>query len=140
MPRVERAVLSGPFEDLTTDPVRGMISATGTKTGERTMKEETKRALERAANIVDAGWCQGFHAVDAYGEGCLSNDKAAVRFCAIGAIHRAVCDEDLPPRTSRLAIVAMENALGCCAVGMWNDDERRTADEVSGMMRELAAA
>lgn len=102
------------------------------------MVEALKRALKGAADLVDAGWCQGEFAMDVTGMGCKIGSKRAIRFCAIGAIHRACIEERLPPGTAARAKTAIQNATGV-AVSRWNDDAR-TADEVSGMMRAIAAA
>jgi hypothetical protein len=50
--------------------------------------------IERARALIDnqATWCQGAFAVRADGRRCEVHNRAAVRFCAYGALQRAAFD------------------------------------------------
>jgi hypothetical protein len=57
------------------------------------MSKSLKRiAMERAIELVEAGWAQGFWAADKNGARIDWTSQDAVAFCAVGAILRATYD------------------------------------------------
>lgn len=85
---------------------------------------------ERAARLVERGWCKGTAAVDSDGEAVRPNSRRAVRWCAFGAIaaHRGRWLE---------AIGWLRDHLEIDDLGDWNDRPRRTAKQVAALLRKL---
>lgn len=94
---------------------------------------------ERAADLVERGWCRVFLAEDANGDIAEACGPSACKWCLIGAIYR-VC----PTRESRFGLqraVRAELGLGntrANAVADWNDAPGRTQSEVVGVLRRVA--
>lgn len=89
-----------------------------------------QRVLLRAADVIEeCGWCQGAYSM------------MDGRVCAIGAIKVAIGlspDDDEEDTAFVIARRAMSDALGVQFVHEWNDDEKRTKEEVTAKLRAVA--
>jgi len=127
-----------------------------------------KLVLLRAADIVDNGWCQGNQALARHTEAELEpfrkegldpkewfivqpNDPRAERFCASGAIYRAIyraiCELGQPNTTDELESCsdlsgyissACARAIGISCFWFFNDSDDVTQPMVSAKLRWLA--
>jgi hypothetical protein len=89
-------------------------------------------ALEKAAELVRAGWIQG----DYY-------DDAETQFCAMGALSKACGERNLLEGVGigsplPLARAALVEQVGTALVTVWNDHPERTQDEVVEAMLQAA--
>lgn len=103
-------------------------------------RDGTREILLRAADIVDAGWCQHTMALDADGGEVTSFDDNAARFCVIGSIRRARLDtmlesDDCYPEEALLELLEVTDWDN---LAEWNDEPVRTGAEVSAALRECA--
>jgi len=91
----------------------------------------TAEILERAASTVDMAWAQG----DGSGSFCpIGVNCAYTALFSEGALHDGA---------RRGAIAALVNALGgddARSIWEWNDAPGRTKEEVSAMLRAVAAS
>lgn len=94
------------------------------------------RALHRAARYVERGWCQHDFAEDERGLPVPASAEAAVRWCLLGAIHRAT--DDVPGALARDCVSAVARAIGRGDITAWNDDADRRATEVAAALRRAA--
>ena len=111
------------------------------------------RVLRRAADIVEShGLCQGWYARDADGGQVDETDPHAESFCIRGALHKAVVDlrSEGTPGHDRLIGDQEHNCLMLVrsfllrkgvliSVVKYNDRPGRTAAEVAGLLRDVAA-
>lgn len=89
--------------------------------------------LERAAEQVAKGWCQGHGAEDARGYSTRTDSPSAIRWCAIGAIDlHGVYPEVEQARQALCAVI------GESSVAIWNDRAGRTQAEVVAALRQAA--
>lgn len=118
------------------------------------MEEQIRRVLKRAAGIVLKGWCQDDSAVDENGDEVASNDPAACRWCAAGAIELAVVQEfQLPKIPLSWGPAPEDEVLGGAlrwlqdeiadpdpdwCIGDWNDEESQTARKVANALRRAS--
>lgn len=98
------------------------------------MAQTAVEILHEAREIlVEKGWTQGCVARDARGKICDVGSRAAVCFCAMGAISKVAAFDD-PLRPAKQAIIALRRAIGLTrslqGVGAWNDAPERTKEEV----------
>jgi hypothetical protein len=118
------------------------------------------KVLERAAELVERGWCQGHVATTEAGTPCTLVE--ADRVCAMGAILLAIKELDVWSETDPVGMPISQYAASFVAPGlrqrfdqwsdylrsvvpshsislsMWNDAKGRTADEVASEMRAAA--
>ena len=106
--------------------------------------------LLKAAEHVDAGWCQTSWALDAAGERVMSDSPDACRWCAGGAVSKAAIEllpgadkadqRDLAVRAlKRLAeSLRMPTSDVVLETSMWNDTAGRTGKEVAMKLRRAA--
>ena len=87
--------------------------------------DEVGRALIRAADFVDQGWCQG-----RFGE------PGGPR-CAVGAILEVTADRLPFGNVRHFAVARLTRFIGC-RVQDWNDTKGRTVAEVAAAMRDAA--
>jgi len=105
------------------------------------MSEIDKVAVfERAAQLVETGWCQGTSALDAEGLPARWDSPKAVCFCAMGAIARAL--QDVSGWTQLKHSEAMTMVMGglkfagaTTGLVKWNDAQERTRHEVATLLR-----
>lgn len=64
--------------------------------------EQIARVLDRAIELLEAGWCQGHYAVRHSGVAVNPVDVRADRFCGVGAINRASWEAVHPVRSGDL--------------------------------------
>jgi len=96
------------------------------------MRLTADEVLERAASVVDLGWAQG--------DGSENFDSTGGH-CAITAVDYSALDADLDVHEA--AQSALVKAIGgdCVeAIWKWNDTPGRTKEEVSAMLRAVAAS
>lgn len=102
--------------------------------------------LNEARRLILAGWCRGAFAKDIEDQVCDVSSDEAVRFCAIGAIHRARLNMGvLETRIQGIlfsALCAAAKAATFPTIADWNDNCSDAAAVVEGFERarlELAA-
>lgn len=95
--------------------------------------------LLRAAEYVERGWTQGTGARSAKGRRVVVTGRAAVCWCAEGAIHMAARDNEetiWQARTVLLRVLPDE----VTSIMDWNDAPSRTQAEVVDALRRAAKA
>lgn len=100
------------------------------------MQNMTKKILERAANLVSAGWAQGVVGRYKNGDACGWDDSEAVSWCALGAINRAAMDEG-HCLGACAAVDRLRHIVGYFVVA-WNDAPERTQAQVVRALRSAA--
>lgn len=105
----------------------------------------TDRIIEGAAARLAIGWTQEHMAEDVHGLACDPEDTEAAAWCALGAVTAAVDslalnDARQERKAIRAALYRVAFAAGCAdddweegiesAVSSWNDDDRRTQEDV----------
>lgn len=101
-----------------------------------------KRAvvLRKAREVLSkkGSWIQGTYATTKHGRKVDPTDPKAVRFCALGAVHRVAST-----RTKSAALDRLERTVGSLGWGMYtaayNDQIGRTQEEVLDLF-DLAIA
>ena len=108
-------------------------------------EENIDLVREKAAQLVERGWCQFRDAEDELGRhlSCWDDPEAAA-WCANGALC-AASDCHLPEGEDiqgNLALLDAANARVCLEIGIawdalhiWNDEKERTAEEVIAALR-----
>ncbi len=100
------------------------------------MAKTVRSVLLRAAKLVEKGWAQNGGAFNKKDEGVRPVSRAAVKWCAWGAIYRAVGNDE-----SHLfydAYAAFRSVVPDSSPIHWNDAPGRTANEVAVKLREAA--
>lgn len=97
--------------------------------------------FERAAELVEAGWCQETSAKNATGGAVRWDAEQAVCFCAAGAISRALEDTSGWSQIKYSQAIAwmqetLKGAGVLSGIPKWNDAAERTQDEVAAMLRK----
>jgi hypothetical protein len=88
--------------------------------------------------IKSVGWCRGKYRRDALGRMC-SNPEDACSFCTLGAL-KAIYGQGEP---YRLKVHDVQNKLlekigkSFFNIVEWNDDKKRTKEEVVAVLKEL---
>jgi ketosteroid isomerase-like protein len=96
--------------------------------------------LERAIELVEAGWAQGVWAHDARGMPCDWQSDDAVAFCVVGAILRAH-QELLGVSQDRVwPIGRMPSLAGYEAEEMMTKNDHGTQESTLAMLRDKLAA
>ena len=101
---------------------------------------EKSETLSQAANLVEKGWCQGVNARDKNGKYVDDKDTSAVCFSATGAVDAVAENRDF----AYLSRKDFRHILHVCggyfyeSMQAFNDDPRRTKDEVVTMLRKAA--
>lgn len=101
-----------------------------------------QQILLRAAEIVEQGWCQQDSAQRADGTRTYSYDPTAVRWCALGAVHKAALELGQPLGSTRAAWL-LNRRINLrrpvhISINAWNDLPRRQAGQVAQFLREAA--
>ena len=94
----------------------------------------TIRVLERAAELVEQGWTQGFVARTASGNECDSYHSQACVWCAIGALERSLYEtggRSFFDAHHKLQIASGDRGM----LSEWNDAPERTQAEVVAAFR-----
>lgn len=99
-----------------------------------------EQIFERAAQLVERGWCQGNSATLTSGTPARWEDPAASCFCAAGATMRALWEAGWwCPETQSAAMTMLQRkvtiASKTIAPMKWNDAPERTKEEVAAMLR-----
>lgn len=96
-----------------------------------------REVLLKAAEMVERGWCQGMGARNAAGREVRPTSRAAVCWCAHGAILRSAKDG-----VGWLCMEHLARAIGIapCDVTGWNDAPKRTQAEVVSALKAAAEA
>ena len=121
------------------------------------MQEIEKKILEKAHDLVSAGWTKNYYAVDADGEVVDSENPTACRWCLLGSVGAAAArvsgalvmtyDEMLPHREAVIdmlvaRIKAMDFELDEPSdhpVVGFNDSSKTTHADVLGLLDEVLA-
>lgn len=100
---------------------------------------QLSRRLERAAALIERGWCQGYYANDRRGERVGWLNEKAVAFCMEGAVMRA-CGDQFDEAYPFLIRVLPRPPVGKRGnpIAYWNDRPRRKKLEVVAKLREAA--
>lgn len=101
--------------------------------------------IERAADLLESGWCQRAYALTADGREVHSSKPSAVAWCASGALMRAR-DEVLgtmAPHLYGAAVNDLTNFLiereGPMTISAYNDAPGRKKEEVVALFRDYLA-
>lgn len=101
-------------------------------------KKKVNEVLERSAELVAKGWCQGSYAKDKNGERCHFTDRRAKSFCLSGAINKITNElvgNDDYKLAYRVTLTLGENlSAEAEAPSSWNDSPDRTQQEVVDML------
>lgn len=100
-----------------------------------TDKAAIKKIIERAAEIVDAGWCQHTHHKVVAGKD---------HYCIAGAMHAAIKESGFDRFEAEGCNKPIWDYLESSGLSPWmstyNDAPERTKEEVVGLLREVAAS
>ena len=103
---------------------------------------ESQKILNRAAELVTQGWCKMTAAKDELGRHVPPTHPNACRWCATGAIDKAV--DDIIPNlgrheqaweVNRLAKYVQEANGIVCLLHRWNDSEKTTQEQVIQVLK-----
>lgn len=111
---------------------------------------KTSEVLLQAKKLVEKGWCQGSPAREADGSAVFSKETTAVKWCAIGALYRAldylkVGMPDTRPSIDYFGMPDTRPSRDYCGkvLGIdanmvlgWNDADGRTQSEVIEMFEK----
>jgi hypothetical protein len=75
-------------------------------------------------------WTRFSDAIDSEGNECDVDDERAVKFCLAGALRRAYKGQELDDAIKHIEGVMGPLVAGVLSIRGWNDDRRRTFDEV----------
>ena len=83
-------------------------------------------------------WCKRSYATDEHGRSVTINDPSACYFCTMGAIIKAY-DADIVQRidAANLVRLTLSQRYNTRRIATWNDDPKRTKDEVVSLLKEL---
>lgn len=87
------------------------------------------KILLRAADLVDAGWCQGAIALGEFGEEVRPDSPLATKWSLYGAVSKASAELG-----HELSIATFDQLRP----GDWQDEPGRTATEVAAHVRDVA--
>ena len=109
------------------------------------MEKSNTEILTRAAALLDAPGthCRDFTAINSTGDPVDPEDPAAVSWCAIGAIERAVHDLGLGSDERWCALIELSCVLRVQAAGgaaPWNDSPNTSREDVRRALLDAAAA
>lgn len=104
-----------------------------------------QKVRERAAELVEQGWCTGNYAQDAQGKMCKISAPERTKLCLIGAV--VVADMEIQPEGPSVVGSVLEQVgeeLGLCIkdpimgyvsidISNWNDAS--TAEQVAAALR-----
>jgi hypothetical protein len=91
--------------------------------------EQAHQILQRARNLIEAGWIQGGFAKDAKGNRVACTSPDAVCFCAVGALLRAA--HEIAPSDHDVYLKAKQQimnritTIGEMNITTWNDHTSR---------------
>lgn len=114
------------------------------------LTEAGMHALDAARDLVEKGWCQGAHALQADGKRTSATDTEACKWCLNAAITRAVHDgysnqgEAVVERVLDEVQQRLFFVMGVSAnsnfftLVEWNDKQGRTLEEVTALLTEAA--
>jgi hypothetical protein len=85
-------------------------------------------------------WTRFADAIDAEGNECDVNDDRAVAFCLSGALRRAYSGRELDAAIKRIEAVIGPLVAGILSIRGWNDDRRRTFEDVRRVIALADAA
>lgn len=121
----------------------------------QTAPETSAAILRRAAELVDQGHIKGMGAANSRGEHVPAVSQEACRFCAVGAVMAAtarVYDLDEAPNHSFQVLCQIvqygeprglfkrgDGFMTASRIGYWNDADDRKAEDVSKLLRDVAA-
>lgn len=113
----------------------------GAASGGVTAPQTVADVLDAAADLLEkpGAWTQGAYARGKTGRK-VTTRRAAVCFCAIGAMSVAAgCDPAVEGEPWE-ADVALRKAIGDTQIADWNDTPGRTQDEVVAALRAAATS
>lgn len=94
------------------------------------------KILTRAVEIIEAGWTRNAYAKNRQYRQVSFNQPSAVRFCSIGAIHRAgtyEMREGLLTHEAEYYLTTLLQERGEAGIADWNDkNTRKKADIIAG--------
>jgi hypothetical protein len=107
------------------------LAARGWKSGGVSAAAAQENKIKVREILTDASkWTQFADARDAEGKVCDVYSDRAVSFCLWGALERAYSENELVAATERIGEAIGTRAAGMVSVRAWNDDKRRTFEEV----------
>ena len=95
---------------------------------------------DRAAEVIERGWNQGWFAVDKDGNKVSARSKDACKWCVLGAVEKAADELGLKNGDWMKIVGRVQWAAGIDEYGSlcrWNDDPNRTQEEVAAMLRSV---
>ncbi len=99
------------------------------------------KLLTETKKIIEKGWVQGKFSTNASGEWCshLSNDVEAC--CLKGAFNKAGKELNLFSTANNISDKLYDKlpkvTSGLCPIVFWNDDPKRTKEEVIQLLDEM---
>ena len=85
--------------------------------------------FRRARELLSSGWCKYSLALDAHDRSVPAWHPLACRWCATGAIDRAIC-ESVKPFVFKRVLNEFKVINGINNVSHWNDYMMQTKDDV----------
>lgn len=92
------------------------------------IRQEVKKILQYARNLIEKGWCKGWFAKTRGGRCTRTNAADACKFCAVGAIDRA--RDDVAPNmikwdVERVARQQLSRVMGTTDISKYNDSHTK---------------
>ena len=99
----------------------------------------TSQALLKAADLLERkGWTQNVAARDVAGQSISCASKEAVCYCVDGAIQAVTVGSCTPYTDWAQTRATLRDYLDIPSLIVWNDNPRRTKEEVIVALREAA--
>ena len=108
------------------------------------INKEARKALKRAAKLIEEGGLhKGYFSVDAEGRFTSPSSDDSVKWCAVGALHKACNDmhPDLISNVFGVAMTALQHVVArdvgkFRSVSVWNDAPSTTPKDVVRGLKE----
>ena len=88
----------------------------------------------KPSEYIAKGWCQGVAAKDDSGAMCYPEDSRAREWCLIGALIAVYPEAN---KTRQDVTTKLQHALGELGFAKWNDDPKRTKQEVIDLLESI---
>ena len=92
--------------------------------------------MAKPSDYIRKGWCKNTNALDDNGYSCEPTAPYAVKWCLAGAVCAAYKD-DTPKREHAFDKVLAAIAPQSLFVAYWNDQPKRTKEEVIALLESI---